>query len=345
MILKNKKALILTSLLILLPIPVGMVLQKLYPGTMVGAGQILWPVLALLVGQWVCVLATAKDPGNRERNRKPLGMVLWIIPILSNLMSADFFAVMLGAESSPFGWMYGGIGLIFAVVGNYMPKTKMNSTLGIKISTAYSSEENWNATHRFAGKLWFWGGIVMLFGVFLPENVAAVLMFGEITVMVALPIWYSYRFYRREKAEGKDVKPGFGPTSKKHMKASLVALAVVLVFCSVIMFTGDIEYQFREESVLIEASMYSDQIIYYGAIQDVELREGNVPGSRVGGFQSLRLLMGFFRNEEFGTYIRYTYYKPEACVIVTLNNSTLVLSGETAEETRELYQTLLEKTT
>ena len=41
-----------------------------------------------------------------------------------------------------------------------------------------------------------------------------------------------------------------------------------------------------------------------------ELREGNVDGTRIGGFGSFRLLLGFFENEEFGTYTRYTYYKP-----------------------------------
>ena len=62
---------------------------------------------------------------------------------------------------------------------------------------------------------------------------------------------------------------------------------------------------------------------------------------RVGGYGSFRLLMGWFENEEFGTYIRYTYYDPEACVVVSTSDKTLVLSAETYEETQKLYENLL----
>ena len=73
----------------------------------------------------------------------------------------------------------------------------------------------------------------------------------------------------------------------------------------------------------------------------MEFREGNVPGLRVGGYGSFRLLMGWFENEEFGTYLRYTYYNPEACVVVTSGDKKIVLSDETYAETKALYQKLL----
>lgn len=59
---------------------------------------------------------------------------------------------------------------------------------------------------------------------------------------------------------------------------------------------------------------------------------------------SFRLLLGTFENAEFGTYTRYTYYRPEACVILSANGKTLVLSGSSAESTRSLYDTLVKKT-
>ena len=91
----------------------------------------------------------------------------------------------------------------------------------------------------------------------------------------------------------------------------------------------------------MESNMYTDYVLRYEKIDSVEFREGNVPGLRVGGYGSFRLLMGFFENEEFGTYTRYTYYKPEACVVVTTGGKTVVLSGKTYEETQQLYQNLL----
>ena len=53
--------------------------------------------------------------------------------------------------------------------------------------------------------------------------------------------------------------------------------------------------------------------------------------------------MGYFENEEFGVYTRYTYYKPEACIVLTADGKTLVISGETAAETQAVYQELLSR--
>ena len=50
-----------------------------------------------------------------------------------------------------------------------------------------------------------------------------------------------------------------------------------------------------------------------------------------------------FENDEFGNYTRYTYYKPEACVVMKVNGKTLVLSGKDAAETQAIYRQLLEK--
>ena len=66
--------------------------------------------------------------------------------------------------------------------------------------------------------------------------------------------------------------------------------------------------------------------------------------SRVFGVGSFRLLLGSFENEEFGNYTRYTYYNPEACVVMKVNGKTLVLSGKDAEETQAIYSQLVERT-
>lgn len=345
MILKNKKLLAVTSLLTLLPIPVGFLLRSRFPAEfMDGFGYALWlPPLSLLAGHWLCILLTAYDPGNKNRNRKPLTMVLWIIPLMSNLTCGILYALLLGVEFSPHSWMTAALGVMFAVIGNYLPKVKMNSTMGIKVSWAYSSAENWAATHRFAGKVWVIGGVLMMFGAILPEGAAVVLMIAALTALCVIPVWYSWRFYKREKAEGKGLKAGYSPMDKKILKGSMVFLAVLMAFVLVLLFTGDLAYSFGEETLDIQADWYSDMTVRYDTIESVEYREENVPGTRVGGFGSFRLLMGFFRNEEFGNHTRYTYYAPEACVVLTTDSRTLILSGKTAEQTRQLYETLLEK--
>ena len=355
MILKNKKLLVLTSLLTLLPIPVGLLLWNRFPETMAihwgitgeadGYANVPFVVfglpLLMLAMQWLCVLFTARDKGNHGRNQKMFQVVLWALPLISNLSLLGMYAFALNLEFSPVAWTVVPMGLLFAVIGNYMPKTKMNSTMGIKVYWTYTSEENWNATHRFAGKLWVVGGLLVALCALLPHIWAVSIMLLLMVVLCILPMVYSWRYYKKELAEGKELTTPQTFASKKTKALSAVFGVVLAVFLGIVLFYGDIDFQFREDHLFIDTNMYSDNILYYDVIESVEYRDGNVPGLRVGGYGSFRLLMGYFENEEFGTYIRYTYYKPEACVVVHLKNKAMVLSGATVEETQALYQNLL----
>ena len=359
MILKNKKLLIATSLLTLLPIPVGLLLWSKFPETMAihfgltgqadGYASPSFAVFALpvilLAFHWLCILATALDKGNKNRNQKLQTIVLWVIPLIGNLSCCGIYALALGWEFSPVAWTLIPMGLLFALIGNYMPKTRMNSTMGIKVYWTYTSEENWNATHRFAGKLWVIGGILIVLSALLPHLWAVICMLTAILVLTVLPILYSWNFYKKELAAGKTLKKPGSSMSKKAKLFSGIALVLLTIFLCVILFGGKIAYSFhdayQDTYLLIDTNLYIDYILYYDTIDHVEFREGNVPGLRVGGFGSFRLLMGWFENEEFGTYLRYTYYNPDACVVVTSGDQKIVLSGETYAETNALYEKLL----
>ena len=269
--------------------------------------------------------------------------VLWIIPIISNLSLLGLYAFALDVEFSPVVWTVVPMGLLFALIGNYLPKTRMNSTMGIKVYWTYTSEENWNATHRFAGKVWVIGGILLVLCALLQHLWAVVGMLVLFLVLMILPIAYSWRYYKKELAEGKELKKPAERMSPKARKGSAVGLILLTVLLCGILFFGDIHYVFTENSLFIDTNMYTDYNLRFETIENVEFREGNVPGLRVGGFGTFRLLMGWFENEEFGTYTRYTYYNPDACVVITTDSGALVLSAETEEETRELYQILLEE--
>ena len=355
MILKKKKLLVITSLLTLLPIPIGLLLWNQFPETMAihfglngladgfatSSYAIFVPPVLMLAVHWVCILVNAFDKRNADRNQKMQKLVLWIVPALSILSSCGIYALALDVEFSPTAWTLIIMGLLFAILGNYMPKTRMNPTMGIKVWWAYTSDENWNATHRFAGKLWVVGGLILALCFWLPNLWAMVMMFVILIVISVLPILYSRNFYKKELAAGKELKNPRASMSKRAKRLSGAGLALVIIFMCVILFCGNITYAFQEEYVVIDSNMYTPYTLRYEKTESLEFREGNVSGMRVGGYGSFRLLMGFFENEEFGTYIRYTYYDPKACVVVSTAGKTLVLSAETYEETQKLYENLL----
>ncbi len=334
---KFKKTLIITSLLTLLPLPVQLLLGREWSVSM-------GIPLMMLATQWFCVFWTLKDPGNKNQNPKPMKTVLWILPILSILCCGIDYAFASGADFQIASILFLFLGAMFCVIGNYLPKVKMNSTMGIKVAWAYTSEENWNATHRFGGKAWFLGGFVMMLGAFLPEPWDVTVVMISMFVFILLPIFYSYRYYKMQLARGDELKPFPKMANTKAGKFSLIFVAAILIFTGVMMFTGDIEYQLMDNYFIVKADFYDDLVLTYDVIDSVIYRDTRVPGTRVWGFGSGRLLMGNFQNEEYGNYTRYTYTTAQANIIIHYNGDrVLVLGCETFLETMELYNALMEK--
>ena len=357
MIRKHKLELILSSLVILIPVLVGLILWNRLPETLAthwgfdgqpdGYGSLPYavfvPYLCLLAGHWFCFLVTANDPRNQNRNWKPIRLVLWIMPVLSNVVGIIMYSLALGVKVSVSGIMIAALGLMFVAIGNYLPKCRQNHTIGIKVPWTFASEENWNATHRFGGRVWMIGGVVMMLAAFLPTGWSAGVTVAAAVILSVVPIVYSYCYYRKQLQRGDELQPMHSVHTKAG-KIGTVAGLLILAFVLVALFAGSVETTFSDDYFSIKASFYDDLTVAYDRVESVEYREGNVPGSRVFGVGSFRLLLGSFENEEFGNYTRYTYYKPEACVVLKVNGKTLVLSGKDAAETQSIYQQLLEKT-
>ena len=208
MIKKNLKTLIITSVIILLPILAGLLLWNQLPDPMPShwnaSGEvdgwsskpfaIIGLPLILLAAQWLCVLGTAADPKKNNHPQKILHLVLWIIPVLSVVLHTVVYLTASGYGVRMEVVMPVLIGVVFTIIGNYLPKCKQNYTIGIKIPWTLNNEENWNKTHRFAGWLWTFCGIAIMFTGFF----GGFWVFLPITLwMVFAPIIYSYFLHRK----------------------------------------------------------------------------------------------------------------------------------------------------
>lgn len=90
------------------------------------------------------------------------------------------------------------IGIIFIIIGNYLPKCKQNHTVGIKLPWTLNSKAIWNKTHRLSGYLWIGGGLVLIVGSFLKILwVYLILIFLILTILI--PIIYSYLLFKKEQ--------------------------------------------------------------------------------------------------------------------------------------------------
>jgi len=80
-----------------------------------------------------------------------------------------------------------------------MGKIKMNWFVGIKTPWTLSSEENWNKTHRFGGKMFILAGILMMVQNFLPVMLRLPIFIISIAGLLFGTIGYSYILYLKEK--------------------------------------------------------------------------------------------------------------------------------------------------
>ena len=274
-----------------------------------------------------------------EQHSKITDLAFWIIPVMANLISYMTYALAMGAEYPLLSYVQLFLGLLFAFIGSRLPKVKPNSPLGFRVPWALTSRHNWWATHRFGGYCFAAGGLCIILTAFLPSEDSLNILLGIFLAVLATPAAFSFVYYLRQKAKGEPLhrlpKPG---------KGGLLLLIAALICAAVFLCTGELRYDFRQDHMLIQASYYDDFTVPYGDIEEMELIDGGMGGSRVGGYISLRLRMGYYHIEETEvTYTRYTYANPDSCILLTLRGRPLVISGKSSMETHKLYEQLLEK--
>lgn len=203
---KYKKTMILTSIVMLLPILAGVLLWDRLPEQVAthfdfegnpngwsSRGFTVFGIpLFLLACQWIAVAATLSDPKHKNLSEKVFKVVLWIVPMVSLILTVVCYGYELGYATSDGTIAFAILGILFMVVGNYLPKCRQNYTIGIKIPWTLHNEENWNHTHRMAGYLWIFCGLLMLVNSFLRWDWLA---FVLIPAAVLIPMIYSYLYY------------------------------------------------------------------------------------------------------------------------------------------------------
>ena len=355
MLKQNKWKIILSSLAILLPVLYGVIMWDQLPavfpthwgadGVADGFSGKAFSVFGvpgiLLAVHLLCVAITCLDKKQLGQNRKALGIVFWIIPALSLLVSGIMYRAAVGGELELVLVIPALLGVLFVVMGNYMPKVKQNRTLGIKLAWTLNNEENWKKTHRLAGKVWVAGGLALLLCMLLPLPWQIWVMVSVIAAMVVIPTAYSYGIYKEHQKKG--IVYTASGDSKVTRRIAIILLPIILVGVAVLMFTGNVTAVCEDTSLKITSTYWSDLEVDYAAIDSIAYLEDFDVGTRTSGFGSVRLSLGVFQNDELGSYTLYAYTGAEEYILLTSGEKTLAIGLGDRAETQALYEALLEK--
>ena len=126
------------------------------------------------------------DP--KHQNFEKFGKVWNLFVVLFTVMMAAFSWL---SELAVFGKLpdssnlvsilvCGGIGVLFIILGNFMPQIKQNYTFGCRTPWALNDEHNWQRTQRMGGYTFVVMGIVLLVLAFLGG------LLGDIATLIVL---------------------------------------------------------------------------------------------------------------------------------------------------------------
>lgn len=202
----NKWKIFISSLVTVLPILAGIVLWDRLPDMMPThwgidgnadaesskAFAVFGLPIILLAIHLLCCFATSLDKRGREQSNAILSVVMLIVPLMSLCVNGVIYASSLGAVIDVSVFVIIILGVLFVLIGNYLPKVRQNRIIGVRIIWTLKNEDNWYATHRFAGKIWFFGGILAIATAFLPTVIKAVAFFSIVAVLGIAPIVYSW---------------------------------------------------------------------------------------------------------------------------------------------------------
>lgn len=119
-----------------------------------------------------------------------------IVPVISMTVQPMILFIAMGKDIPVERIVPVMVGLLLVVVGLYLPKSRQNYTVGIRLPWTLNNEDNWNKTHRMAGILWTLGGVlVIIFG--LLQLYLWYVLSGVILVLICIPAMYSYILYKR----------------------------------------------------------------------------------------------------------------------------------------------------
>ncbi len=167
--------------------------------------ELLILVLSLTLGNAVVYLIVTNiykiDPKkyaaqNKERMQR---MAFSVSLYLSAVWIMLIYEIAHNNTSMTMKFVFVAMGLLFALLGNNMYNIKPNYFAGLRLPWTLENEENWRKTHQVAGRLWFFGGIFFaVIVLFLNPVWAGYIAIAILTVLVLIPIFYSYNLYRNQ---------------------------------------------------------------------------------------------------------------------------------------------------
>ena len=168
---------------------------------------LIFPVFTVIFGLFMIGMArfSAKHEENGRNNENVCIIAGIMVLILFNAMTGYFLytdfnkvenlsSVALDVNQLVFGIL--GVSMI--IIGNIMPKVRMNSVMGLRTSWSMKNETTWKKSQWFGGISFIAGGIMIIVVCFLTRGIACFLWtMGAFALLLVVDVCYTYKIAKR----------------------------------------------------------------------------------------------------------------------------------------------------
>ena len=150
------------------------------------------PIFMFALQVFCCIFSDFME--EKKQNKKYITIYKWIIPIIEMVVYLTMLAYGAGIELDMRMIVCITLGIVFTLVGNYMPKTEPN-----KLQMNYIRADFWKKLKRPAGYFFVIIGLAFIISAFLNSMVSLILLGIIIAVAILITIYSIYLFYKDRK--------------------------------------------------------------------------------------------------------------------------------------------------
>lgn len=154
-----------------------------------------------------------KEKAETLSNIKVLNITTWVMALLFFVMNDitlySSYSQAFPEKNLPEFDMINAIsivmGITFIVMGNYIPKTRKNSTIGFRFPWTMYNDITWRKSNRFASiVMMIAGAISITAAIFVKGIVSTIIMLGALLLSIPVMMIYAYIVYCEERSNNDE---------------------------------------------------------------------------------------------------------------------------------------------
>lgn len=212
-IIKEHKLFLLSSLLCLFPIIIGLFIYDSLPmqipihwninGEIDNYSSKFFAIIILpfciFIFDFIMKLFIINDPKKKVYPKPLMFVISLILPIINIIIF--IIQLLQTKDNQSFSVnkvMFIFIGILFIIIGIYLPKVEQNYTIGVKIPWTLNDEKNWSKTHKVCGYTFIISGILFVIDALFISSatLSTFIIIFNIGIIIIIPTAYSFFIYK-----------------------------------------------------------------------------------------------------------------------------------------------------